>query len=53
MYRPVHDSRVMAFLEHGNVQKGDSIGLEVCLVEGNDDASPSHCGSFTMTSDDG
>ena len=27
MYRPVHDSRVMAFLEHGNVQKGESIGL--------------------------
>lgn len=37
----------------GNVVPGDAVGLEVCLVDGTDDPSPSKCGSATRVSVDG
>lgn len=37
----------------GNVVGGQSIGLKVCLVDGNDDPTASSCGSATKTSVDG
>lgn len=41
------------FKSVGNVGAGDAIGLEVCLVDGNSDPTPSGCGSLTRTSRDG
>lgn len=41
------------FKPYGNVIAGDKVGLKVCLVSSNDDATPSDCGSATRTSQDG
>ncbi len=41
------------FLKYGNVKAGDYVGLKVCLVDGNDDSTPTHCQSFTSRSVDG
>ena len=37
----------------GNVIPGQDIALKVCLVDGNDDPTPSKCGSATVPSRDG
>ena len=41
------------FKDWGNVQPGDSVGLKVCLVDGADDPTASHCNSATVRSSDG
>jgi hypothetical protein len=37
----------------GNVVAGQSVGLKVCLVDGNSDPTPFNCNEHTETSDDG
>jgi hypothetical protein len=41
------------FKAYGNVAPGDSVGLKVCLVDGNGDPTPAKCKSSTHTSEDG
>ncbi|MBE8518894.1 hypothetical protein ILP97_15450 [Amycolatopsis sp. H6(2020)] len=41
------------FAAYGNVIAGDSVGLKVCLVDGNGDTTPARCASKTRTSVDG
>jgi hypothetical protein len=41
------------FKDWGNVQTGDYVGLKVCLVDGANDPTASHCDSATVRSSDG
>lgn len=41
------------FQPYGNVVAHDLVGVKVCLVDGNDDTTPSHCQSYTGESADG
>jgi hypothetical protein len=41
------------FKAYGNIFAGDSVGLKVCLVDGDNDPTPAKCASHTHTSVDG
>ena len=41
------------FRDYGNIYAGDSVGLKVCLVDGNADPTPFSCRSATRVSQDG
>ncbi|MEJ3747841.1 hypothetical protein WEI85_31685 [Actinomycetes bacterium KLBMP 9797] len=48
------DTRVLGDpFPNGDVKKGDYVGLKVCIVDGENDPTPSACNHLSFTSQDG